>query len=132
MNKELLIKTREAILKHRKQFNLNFWLDGEERNLDHCGTVGCIAGFVVCIAAEKPDKVTSIPIEAGELLGISSFSLRERLFNSSTIGNNWYLKDKDINRKHHVTEAVARIDHLLEHGNLDDYNTPEEYAIGAE
>lgn len=57
MNRERLLKVREAILAHKNKFNYGYTFVGglyAESILDNdCGTVGCVAGFTCAIFDPK-------------------------------------------------------------------------------
>ena len=51
MNRELLIKVKEAILANPDHFDMSSWLVPGHENTFGCGTAACIAGWAGLIAA---------------------------------------------------------------------------------
>jgi hypothetical protein len=137
-NVELLKKVRDKITSDPEHWNQNFWgiLDGEvvERTRKpladrtpefeiSCGTTACIAGWACILSGEPMEWRTAAPdyfqprllsatetvhgrdvsVRAAELLGLDEIDA----------GDLFHTYDHD--------EALERLNHLIEHGNLDTF-----------
>lgn len=78
MNKENLIKTRDAILAHKERFKystyfyspINDRMDALVSDKHTCGTVGCVAGFAYGLAIQEGLEPLEVSYTAKEYLGI--------------------------------------------------------------
>lgn len=124
MNVELLRQTQTAILEEPKRVNMRMWAltQSYQKELGQeppCGTVGCIAGWIVSITQNlRGDKLAenmNIEGTATRLLGFPSFYETEILFYLSRWP--WAYQQRLALTKPGTREyaevVAARIDHFI-------------------
>ena len=129
MNKELLLKVKEAILREPENFRMDRWLHKRQPNDPTCNTTACIGGWAVVLhenstpVAEyykraEVDFVFGEKVEplATEFLGLD-YEQKERLF----YDENWPWEfesrfrdaERDKNKTLMAQIAAERIDHFI-------------------
>lgn len=135
MNIKLLKKIRREILRRPKQFNMNYWFRYSPKEISHCGTSACIAGWALTFGQKttKPiDAAKSLESEFGtafifqlgrwnanitkqaeELLELTELQAQKLFFHTEWPENfkKAYIHGKTSTAR--AKAAAARIDHFI-------------------
>jgi hypothetical protein len=122
MNKELLLKVKEQILREPRQFQMDAFFTARDADTPNCGTAACIAGWAIAIhLAKQPSRarrelVGDYATYASEILGHNA----DRLFYLDEWPDHLYerwLKSESTDECAQI--AAEAIDDFIAHNGYD-------------